>query len=82
MNNIIEAAMKLPKEEKIKLYHALQEELEMDDELHEDDLTPEQWEELKRREQLIKEGKVKWLSRKDLNNFLRERRNALQNNNS
>ncbi len=50
MRTIIEEALKLPKEEKIKLYHALQEDLEFNDNvLHEDELTYKPRSEVKQR---------------------------------
>ncbi len=50
MSMDIEEALKLPKEEKVKLYYALQEDLECNDTiLAEDQLTPEQWKELGKR---------------------------------
>ncbi|MGI8951244.1 MAG: hypothetical protein ACR2FN_06630 [Chitinophagaceae bacterium] len=82
MNNIIEEVLKLPEEEKIKVYCALQKELGLEDNnvLREDELTPEQWEELKKREIEIEKGNVKWISRSELEQILKERRNGLQAN--
>ena len=47
MNTIIEQALQLPKEEKLELYYALQENL--DEEVGEEELTKEQWEEVEKR---------------------------------
>lgn len=58
MRSIIEDALRLPKEEKVKLYYALQEDLNFEDNvLAEDELTPEQWKELERRTQDLADGK-------------------------
>ena len=38
MSSLIEEALKLPKEEKVKLYYALQEDLEFDDDILAEDI--------------------------------------------
>lgn len=78
MSIIIEDVLKLPKEDKIKLYKALQEDLEPNENvLREDELTPEQWKEINKRAKEIESGKATLISRQELNDFLKERRNAL-----
>ncbi len=72
--------MKLPKEEKIKLYHALQDDLEADDNvLREDELSPEQWIEINKRVADIESGSAKLISKEELDDFLKERRHGLYN---
>ena len=78
MNPIIEEVLKLPKEEKIKLYHALQGELEVEtNEVAEGTLTDEQWREIDRRMEEIETGKMKTISRDEFKTFLKQRRNGL-----
>ena len=77
MQNIIEEVLKLSKEEKMKLYQALQEDLE-ENVLHEDELTQDQWIELNKRIGDIESGKAKLISRGELEEFLKNRRNAIQ----
>jgi hypothetical protein len=63
LSSLIEEALKLPKEEKVKLYYALQEDLEFDDNiLAEDELTPEQWKELDKRVKDAESGKAESIS--------------------
>ncbi len=57
---ILDDVLKLPKKEKVKLYYALQEDLDLEDDyLAEDDLTKSQWKELNRRIKEIETGKAK-----------------------
>ncbi len=57
---IVDKVMKLPKNEKVSLYYALQDNLDFDDDyLAEDDLTPQQWAELDKRIKDIETGKAK-----------------------
>ena len=49
MSKIIDEALKLPPEEKKELYYALQDDLKEDTVLREDELTPEQWQEVNKR---------------------------------
>jgi hypothetical protein len=77
MATVIEEALKLPKEEKLKLFHALQEELETEVVFREDELTKEQWAEINKRTSEIHSGKAKLISRNELAGFLNERRNSL-----
>lgn len=57
---ILDDVLKLPKKEKVKLYYALQEDLDLEDDyLAEDDLTKNQWKELNRRIKEIETGKAK-----------------------
>ncbi len=80
MNSVIEEALKLSREEKIALYYQLQEDLDFEDEaLQEDDLTPEQWKELNKREEAIKNGTMKMITRDEFNEFLNKRRHGLPN---
>lgn len=56
---ILDDVMKLPKKEKVKLYYALQEALDLEDDyLAEEDLTKEQWKELNNRIKDIDTGKA------------------------
>lgn len=57
---ILDDVLKLPKKEKVKLYYALQEDLDLEDDyLAEDDLTKSQRKELNRRIKDIETGKAK-----------------------
>ena len=56
---ILDDVLKLPKKEKVKLYYALQEDLDLEDDyLAENDLTKSQWKELNRRIKEIETGKA------------------------
>ncbi|MEQ1798430.1 MAG: addiction module protein [Lacibacter sp.] len=71
---IMDDVMKLPKKEKVKLYYALQEELDLsDDYLAEDDLTKEQWKELNKRIKDIDSGKAVLIPWQDFKNQLDEK---------
>ena len=81
MNTIIEQALQLPKEEKMELYYALQEDL--DDELEDnDELTKEQWEEIKRRQRSIEDGTAKFISGDEFLSKLNNLRNELRSKRS
>jgi len=83
MSTIKEEVLKLPREEKIDLLHTLQEDLQWDDGLlEEDELSKEQWAEIKRREEMIERGEAKWIGTEEFDTFLKERRNAIQGNKS
>ena len=77
MRKIIEEALKLTIEEKRDLYYALHEDLKEDSVLREDELTPEQWEIVKNRTNDIESGKARLISKEQLVDYLKERRNAL-----
>lgn len=71
---IMDDVMKLPKKEKVKLYYALQEELDLsDDYLAEGDLTKEQWKELNKRIKDIDSGKAVLIPWQDFKNQLDEK---------
>jgi len=71
---IMDDVMKLPKKEKVKLYYALQEELDLsDDYLAESDLTKEQWKELNKRIKDIDSGKAVLIPWQDFKNQLDEK---------
>jgi len=71
---IMDDVMKLPKKEKVKLYYALQEELDLsDDYLAESDLTKEQWKELNKRIKAIDSGKAVLIPWQDFKNQLDEK---------
>lgn len=73
MNNIIEEVLKLPREEKIKLYQVLQKELEWDDNvLYEDELTSDQWVEIKKRIEDMKNNKEKVIALTDHLEFIKQ----------
>jgi len=77
--SIFEEAMNLPKEEKVRLYYALQENLNFEDDiLEEADLTKVQWDELLKREKELDNGTMKTITTNDFNKFLKERRSGLQ----
>ncbi len=81
MSSLIEEALKLPKEEKVKLYYALQEDLEFDDDiLAEDELTPEQWKELDKRVKDAESGKAEFISIDDFKKKLGKKINEIRNN--
>ncbi len=61
MNTIIEQALQLPKEEKLELYFALQEDLD-NEQLEGDELTKEQWEEIQQRYKNIEDDASQFMS--------------------
>jgi len=72
----METVLQLPREEKIELLHALQDDLEGDDnELKEDDLSKEEWAELYRREKMLESGEATLMTMDEFTKKL----NALQN---
>ncbi len=77
MQKIIEDALKLPFEEKRDLYYALQDDLNEDTVIREDELTSEQWQELNKRYNEGESGKAQFISKEQLVDYLKERRNAL-----
>ena len=59
---ILDDVLKLPKKEKVKLYYALQENLDLEDDyLAENDLTKMQWKELNKRLKDIESGKQNYI---------------------
>ncbi len=77
MRKIIEDALKLSLEEKRDLYYALQDDLNEDTVLREDELTPEQWKEINKRNSEVESGKATLISKEALVDYIKERRNAL-----
>lgn len=76
MSTIKETVLALPREEKVELLHALQEDLQWDDDvLEDDDLTKEEWAEIHRREQMIENGEAGLMT---LDEFT-QKLNALRN---
>jgi hypothetical protein len=81
MGTLKEEVLKLPREEKIDLIYALKQDVGWDDDAEEEEeLSPEDWAELKRREKMDDNGEMKWISTEEFDNFLKERRNAIQSN--
>lgn len=81
MSTIKETVLALPREEKVALLHALQEDLEWDDDVLEDnELAKEDWDEIRRREKMIENGEMKWITTEEFDSFLKERRDAIQRN--
>lgn len=78
MNTIIEQVLQLPKEEKLELYFALQEDL--DNELEQDELTKEQWEQLNEISQQLEDGSIKKISEEEMMDFLKKRKHGLSSN--
>lgn len=77
MRKIIENALKLPLKEKRDLYYALQDDLNEDTVLREDELTPEQWQEVNKRIKESESGKAQFISKEQLVDYLKARRNVL-----
>jgi hypothetical protein len=77
MRKTIEDILKLPQEEKKNIYYALQDDLNEDLILREDELTPEQWREVNQRNSEIESGKAELISKGQLADYLKQRRNAL-----
>jgi hypothetical protein len=77
MRKTIEDILKLPPEEKRDIYYALQDDLNEDLILREDELTPEQWREVNQRNNEIESGKAQLISKDQLKDYLKQRRNAL-----
>jgi len=70
MRKIIDEALKLPLEGKKELYYALQDDLKEDTVLREDELTPEQWQEVNKRSHEIESGKARFISKEQLVDYL------------
>lgn len=62
MSHIIEEALKLPKEEKMQLYYALQQDLDAGNNLAEEELTIEEWKDITQRREDIDSEKIKAIS--------------------
>ena len=77
MRRIIEEALKLSIEEKRDLYYALQDDLKEDNILREDELTAEQWQEVNKRNNEIEAGSTRLISKEELMDYLKDRRNGL-----
>ncbi len=81
MDSLIELALKLPAEEKIKLYHALQEDLDLEDEiLSEPELSAKQWKEMNKRISDIDSGKSKMITVKEFKEKMEIKINELRGN--
>ncbi|MES2329414.1 MAG: hypothetical protein V4539_07425 [Bacteroidota bacterium] len=79
MRKTIEDILKLPLEEKRDLYYALQQDLYEDNILREDELTPEQWQEVIKRNNGVESGKAQFISKEQLIVHLKERRKTYTN---
>jgi hypothetical protein len=76
MSSVMEAVLKLPREEKIELLHALQEDLQWDDDvLEEDDLTKEEWAEITRREKMLENGGAGFMTMNEFTKRLNDLKN-------
>jgi len=81
--SIIEDALKLTTEEKVKLYNALHEDLNFENNIvAENELSEEQWAELKKRADANENGTLTKIAESDLLHFLQSQRNDLQSGNS
>lgn len=77
---ILDDVLKLPKKEKVKLYYALQEDLDLEDDyLAESDLTKSQWRELNKRIKDIESGKAKLIPWENAKKMLNEKIEAVRN---
>jgi putative addiction module component (TIGR02574 family) len=77
---ILDDVLKLPKKEKVKLYYALQEDLDLEDDyLAESDLTKAQWKELNKRIKEIETGKAKLIPWEEAKKTLNEKIKSLRN---
>lgn len=82
MSTLIEEALNLSKEEKIKLYYALQEDLGYDDNiLAEEELTSEQWTELDKRTKDAESGTSVSLLLEEFKKQMNENVDAIRSNN-
>jgi hypothetical protein len=77
MRKTIEDILKLPPEEKRDIYYALRDDLNEELILREDELTPEQWREVNNRNSEIESGEAQLISKEQLTDYLKQRRNAL-----
>jgi putative addiction module component (TIGR02574 family) len=76
---ILDDVLKLPKKEKVKLYYALQEDLDLEDDyLAEGDLTKAQWKELNKRMKDIESGKANLIPWEDAKKMLNEKIETLR----
>nr|WP_294905858.1 addiction module protein [uncultured Lacibacter sp.] len=76
---ILDDVLKLPKKDKVKLYYALQEDLDLEDDyLAEDDLTKSQWKELNRRIKEIETGKANLIPWEEAKKTLDEKIKSLR----
>ena len=80
MNSIIEQVLQLPKEQKLELFYALQEELEMADNevFYSDELMTK----LEKRAQDIEDKKASFISMEEFNSKLQNLRNELRSKRS
>ncbi len=77
---IIDTVLKLPQKEKVKLYYALQKDLDFDDDyLGEEDLTPKQWKELNKRIRDVESGKIKLIPWAEFKKQLDEKTKTIRN---
>lgn len=82
MSSLLEEVLKLSTEEKIKFFQALRENIELDDNtLAEEELTPEQWSELKERIEDNKTGKSELLSLETFTRKLNETADVIRSKN-
>jgi len=78
--NIIDKVLKLPKKEKVKLYYALQQDLDFDDDyLGEEDLSPKQWKELNKRIRDVESGKTTLIPLAEFKEQLDEKTEIIRN---
>jgi putative addiction module component (TIGR02574 family) len=76
---ILDEVLKLPKKEKVKLYYALQEDLDLEDDyLAESDLTKAQWKELNKRIKDIESGKAKLIPWEEAKEMIHEKIKSLR----
>lgn len=73
MNTIIEQALQLCKEEKIELYHALQNNLDFEN----DGFTDEQWKQLNETTTQADNGTTRKISGDEMIRLVKQRRNSL-----
>ncbi|MCY7420680.1 MAG: addiction module protein [Chitinophagaceae bacterium] len=82
MSKIIEQALELPHDEKVRLFYALKEDLRFeDDKLIEDELTTDQWKALNQRIADIKTGKSTLLSLEEFKQKMEKKTNEIRNSN-
>jgi putative addiction module component (TIGR02574 family) len=78
--NIIDKVLKLSKKEKVKLYYALQQDLDFDDDyLGEEDLSPKQWKELNKRIRDVESGKTTLIPWAEFKKQLDEKTEIIRN---
>lgn len=82
MSKIIEEALELPHDEKVRLFNALKEDLRFqDDKLIQDDLTTDQWTALNQRIADIETGKSTLLSLENFKQKMEKKTNEIRNSN-